>query len=144
MKKSTCFTIDDDRDAPTRGFNGRTEQRVAFRDKAHLDAMNQEKQQKNNMKKRVKISEGKAGNKYHRQIAEEGRKKEEAERKKEEAGKTNKIRAEVFKEKLLNRVLDKAAKKKLMGGGGGSSSYMMRGATKCHTCGGAKRTMHSC
>jgi|ERR1712181_152677 len=97
--------------------------------KSQLDALNCEKKQN----KKTRISESKAGNKYHRQIAEEGRKKEEEERKKEEMRRTNKIRADHFKEKLLSNVLERAARKKLNAGG------IQDSVAPCQTCGSKNR-----
>ena len=124
--KSSCHATAD-------GFCHATSGHSILRTKSQLDSLNREK--------KGKIASAKAGNRYHQKIAEESKRKEEEERKKEEMRKTNKIRAEVFKEKLLNHVLDKAAKKKLMGGdGGGGGGGGPRVTIKCTTCGGKKRT----
>ena len=119
--KNACHSTADGFCHPTNGHsNAKT--------KSQLDSLNREK--------KGKISAAKSGNKYHQKIAEEGKRKEEEERKKAEMRKTNKIRAEVFKEKLLNHVLDKAAKKKLTNGDGSASKVKI----KCQTCGGKQRT----
>ena len=110
------------------GFGDLNSNPVGHKSKSQLDALNREKKQK----KKTRISEAKAGNKYHRQIAEEERKKGEEARKKEEMRRTNKIRADHFKEKVLNNVLEKAARKKLYGDG-------KHGVTQCQTCGGQSR-----